>query len=50
MNAVAVPKSARLNLLEGMTLTAILQGIPAFAAAVLLLKLVGSSQIVGPNR
>ena len=31
MNAVAVPKSARLNLLEGMTLTAILQGIPAFA-------------------
>ncbi len=49
MNAVAVPKSARLNLLEGMTLTAILQGIPAFAAAVLLLKLVGSSQIVGPT-
>ena len=30
-----------------MTLTAIFQAVPTFAAAVLLLKLVGSSQIVG---
>jgi hypothetical protein len=47
MNAVAAPKSHRVNLLEGMTLTAIFQGVPTFAGAVLLLKLVGSSQIVG---
>ncbi|MGB8398329.1 hypothetical protein, partial [Bradyrhizobium sp.] len=33
--------------LEGMTLTAIFQGVSTFAAAVLLLKLVGSRQIVG---
>ena len=49
MNAVAVPKSRRVNLLEGMTLTAIFQAVPAFAAAVLMLKLVGSSQIVSPH-
>ena len=47
MNAIAAPKSRRLNLLEGMALTALFQAIPSFGAAVLLLKLVGSSQIVG---
>jgi hypothetical protein len=47
MNAIAAPKSHRLNLIEGMTLTAIFQAVPTFAGAVLLLKLVESSQIVG---
>jgi hypothetical protein len=47
MNAIAAPKSRRLNLLEGVTLTAIFHGVPTFAAAVLLLKLAGSSKIVG---
>ena len=47
MNAIAAPKSHRLNRLEGMTLTAIFQAVPTFAGAVLLLKLVGSRQIVG---
>ena len=47
MNAITAPKSPRLNRLEGMTLTAIFQAVPTFAGAVLLLKLVGSSQIVG---
>jgi len=35
MNAIAAPKSRRLNLLEGMALTAIFQAIPSFGAAVL---------------
>jgi hypothetical protein len=47
MNAIAAPKSRCLNLLEGMTLTALCFAIPTFGAAVLLLKLVGGSQIVG---
>ncbi len=47
MNAITAAKSRRLNLLEGMALTALFQAIPTFGAAVLLLKLVGSSQIVG---
>lgn len=47
MNAIAEPKSRRLNLLEGMTLSAIFQAVPSFAGAVLLLKLVGSNEIVG---
>lgn len=49
MHAVVAPKSHRLNLLEGMALTAIFQAVPTFAGVVLLLKLVGSSQIVDPN-
>ena len=32
MNAVAAPKSRRLNLLEGMTLTALFFAIPTFGA------------------
>lgn len=46
MNAIAAPKSRRMNLLEGMALTALLQAIPTFGAAVLLLNLV-VSQIAG---
>jgi len=47
MNAIAAPKSHRLNLLEGLTLTAIFQAVPTFASAVLMLKLAGSREIVG---
>jgi hypothetical protein len=47
MNAVAAPKSHRLNQLEGITLTAFFQAFPTFAATVLLLKLAGSRAIVG---
>jgi hypothetical protein len=35
------------KLLEGVTLSAIFQGLPIFAGAVLLLKLVGAHEIVG---
>jgi hypothetical protein len=45
MNAVATPKSPVLNLLEGMTLTAIFQAFPTFTAAVLLVKLSGASEL-----
>jgi hypothetical protein len=47
MNTTAVAKSRGLNLLEAMTLSAIFQGLPTFAAAVLLLKLAGAHEIVG---
>lgn len=47
MNAIAAPKSRRLNLLEGMALTAVFFAIPTFGAGVLLLKLVAGNQIVG---
>lgn len=49
MNAVAVPKSRVFNLLEGMTLTAIFLALPMFAGAVPLLRLMGSSGIVGQS-
>ena len=39
MNAIAAPKSSARNRLEGFALTAILQGMPTFAAAVLALVL-----------
>lgn len=45
MNAAAPPKSSALNLLEGMTLTAIFQAFPTFTAAVLLVKLSGTSEL-----
>ena len=45
MNAVTATKSPALNRLEGMTLTALLQAMPTYAGAAMLLKLVGSSQI-----
>jgi hypothetical protein len=47
MNAIAAPKSSAQNRLEGFALIAIFQGLPTFAAAVLLLKLFGSHEIVG---
>ena len=49
MTPVAAPKSRFLNRLEGIALTAIFQGVPIFAAAVLLLKLLGSRAIVGDS-
>ena len=47
MNAIAAPKSPQMNGLEGFALTAIFQGFPTFAIAVLVLKLAGSHEIVG---
>lgn len=47
MNAIAAPKSSARNRLEGFALTAILQGMPTFAAAVLVLKMIGAPEIVG---
>ena len=47
MNAITAPKSAALNRLEGMTLTAPPAGAADLAGAAMLLKLVGSPQIVG---
>jgi hypothetical protein len=46
MNAIADTKSRMLNWLEGVTLSAILQGLPTFAGAAMLLKLAGSAQVV----
>ena len=46
MNAVTAPKSDRINRFEGFALIALLQGFPIFASTVLLLKLMGSHQIV----
>jgi hypothetical protein len=40
-------KSRRMNLLEGIALTAIFQAVPSYAAAVLMLKLTGAHEIVG---
>jgi hypothetical protein len=45
MNAIAAPKSRRHSQLEGMMLTAIFQGIPTFAGAVLLLKIAGGHEV-----
>jgi len=47
MNAISAPKSSRANRLEGFVLTALFQGFPTFAAAALMLKFVGSHEIVG---
>ena len=47
MDAITSPKTPRANRLEGFVLTALFQGFPTFAAAALMLKLVGSHEIVG---
>ena len=47
MNAIAISKSSRTNRLEGIALSAALQGLPTFTIAVLLLKLFGSAAIIG---
>jgi hypothetical protein len=46
MNAVTALKSPRCNQFEGMVLTAIFQGFPIFANAVLLLKITGSHETI----
>lgn len=46
---VAARKSPVRNLLEGFALTALLQSFPTFAAASLLLKLVGNKDLVGDS-
>ncbi len=46
MDTIAAAKSRTLNWLEGVTLSAILQGLPTFAGAAMLLKLAGSAQVV----
>ena len=46
MSAITAPKSRKMNWLEGATLSAVLQGLPTFTGAAMLLKLVGSSHIV----
>ena len=47
MNDITAPKSPQTNRLEGFALTALFQGFPTFAAAALMLKIVGSHEIVG---
>lgn len=47
MNAIAATKSPAQNRLEGFALTAILQGMPIFAAASLVLKIMDAPEIVG---
>ena len=47
MNATGISKSSRFNRLEGIALSAALQGFPTFAAAVMLVKLFGSNTIIG---
>ena len=46
MNAISESRTPSQNRLEGFALTALLQGLPTYAGAVLLLKLVGAHQIV----
>jgi hypothetical protein len=46
MTAITAPKSRMMNWLEGVTLSAILQGLPTFTGASLILKLAGSGHIV----
>jgi hypothetical protein len=45
MDAMSDTKSPALNRLEGMTLTALLQALPTYAGAAILLKLFGSQAI-----
>lgn len=47
MNAIAAPKSRIMNWLEGISLSAVIQGLPSLTAAALVLKLMGSSHAVG---
>jgi len=46
MNAITAPKSSAQNRLEGFALTATFQGLPIFADAGLMLKLIGAHAIV----
>ncbi|TKW78127.1 MAG: hypothetical protein DI543_12050 [Bradyrhizobium icense] len=49
MTAIAMTKSRTQNWLEGVTLTGLFKGLPAFVAAAMLLKLFGSSHIVNDD-
>jgi hypothetical protein len=44
MTSITAPKSSTLNWLEGFALIAILQGLPIFASASLMVKLLGDSR------
>ena len=48
--AATAPKPGLLNLFEGFVLTAILQGMPIFAAAALMVRLMGDSANANPTR
>ncbi len=51
MNAITAAKSRLLNVLGGLILTAVCQAFPAFASAVMMLKLARDHQITGdPGR
>jgi hypothetical protein len=50
MNAITAPKSPAQNRLEGFALIALFQGLPTFAAAVLVLKVMGAREIVAEPR
>ncbi len=47
MNAISATKTPQQNRFEGFLLTALFQGVPVYAMAVLLLKVTGAHQIVG---
>ncbi len=46
MTTIAALKPRQTNRLEGFALTAIFQGFPTFAAAVLLLKIAGGHEVI----
>jgi hypothetical protein len=46
MDTTTAPKSRRLNLFEGIALTALFHGLPTFATVVLILKIAGAREIV----
>lgn len=48
MTSITAPKSGPVNWLEGFALTAILQGFPIFAAASLMVKLLGDHRGSNP--
>jgi hypothetical protein len=47
MTAISEPKSSAQNRLEGFALSVVLLGFPTYAAAVLIIKLMGAHEIVG---
>jgi hypothetical protein len=47
MTAISQVKTPQQTRLEGLALTALFQGFPTYAGAVLLLKLIGAHEIVG---
>src|SRR6185437_3567963 len=47
MTAITESKTPSQNRLEGLALTALLQGLPTYATAVLAIKIMGAREIVG---